>query len=89
VLLAAFSASPVTLPPLLSPICSFSLSGFIVLCSGESPAIAVSLAVEGEVVLVSKQSGDFAHRESQLEEFLDPLQIGVKLAFLNGALRFA
>jgi hypothetical protein len=41
------------------------------------------------VVLVSKQSGDFAHRESQLEEFLDPLQIGVKLAFLNGAIRFA
>jgi len=45
VLLADFSASPVTLLPLISLICSFWLSEFIVLCSGESLLLAVSLAV--------------------------------------------
>ncbi len=41
------------------------------------------------MVLVSKESCDFAHREAQLEEILDALQIGVKLTFLNGALWFS
>jgi len=49
----------------------------------------VDIGVEGEVVLVSKERGYFAHRESQLEEILDALQICVKLAFLNGAFWFS
>ncbi len=49
----------------------------------------VDVGVEGKMVLVSKESCDFAHREAQLEEILDALQIGVKLTFLNGALWFS
>ena len=41
------------------------------------------------MVFVPKEGGDFAHRESQLEEILDALQICVELTFLNGAFWFS
>src|SRR5258708_23351933 len=49
----------------------------------------VDVSVESKVVVVRKEGGDFAHRESEFEEILDALQIGVKLALLNGALWFS
>ena len=49
----------------------------------------VDVGVERKMVFVPKEGGDFAHRESQLEEILDALQIGVKLTFLNGAFWFS
>jgi len=49
----------------------------------------VDIGVEGEVVLVPKKCGNFAYRESQLEEVFDPLLISVKLAFLKRAFRLA
>src|SRR5712672_1767037 len=49
----------------------------------------VNVGVESEVIVIPKESGDFASRESQFEEFLDPLQICIKFTFLKGAFWFA
>jgi len=49
----------------------------------------IDIGVESKVVLVFKERSDFAYGESQFEEILEPLQISIKLAFLNGTLRLA
>jgi len=49
----------------------------------------VDVGVKGEVITISKEFGDFPNRYPQLQQFLDPFEIGIKLTSLDDPFRLA